>query len=71
MHEQGLIEAMVPLPLEVVSGMVDELQRAGLIRRGSDCIAVVDRRGLEARVCECYEVVRKEFRRLVPCTFRP
>jgi hypothetical protein len=68
---QGLIEAMVPLPLEVVSGMVEELQCAGLIRRGSDCIAVVDRRGLEARVCECYEVVRKEFRRLVPSTFRP
>jgi hypothetical protein len=68
---QGLIEAMVPLPLEVVSGMVDELQRAGLIRRSSDCIAVVDRPGLEARVCECYKVVRKEFRRLVPSTFWP
>ncbi|MEI6388592.1 MAG: Crp/Fnr family transcriptional regulator, partial [Spirochaetota bacterium] len=29
-------------------------------------ITVIDRAGLEARVCECYEVVRKEFHRLLP-----
>ena len=67
---QGLIEAMAALPPEAMTGIVDELQRAGLIRRGFDCIAVVDRPGLEARVCECYEVVRKEFRRLFPYTVR-
>jgi len=66
-----LIEGMAALPPAVMTRMVYELQRAGLIRRGSECIAVVDRPGLEARVCECYEVIRKEFRRLVPFTFRP
>ncbi len=66
----GLIEAMVALPREAMAGMVDELQRDGLVRCGSDGIAVVDRLGLETRVCECYRVVRKEFRRLVPDTFR-
>jgi hypothetical protein len=27
---------------------------------------VLDRRGLEARTCECYAVVKKEFDRLLP-----
>jgi hypothetical protein len=27
---------------------------------------VIDRPGLEQRVCECYEVVKKEFERLLP-----
>ncbi len=67
---QGLIEAAVASPREAMIGMVDELQRAGLIRRGSDCIAVANRRGLETRVCECYKVVRKEFHRLFPDSFR-
>jgi hypothetical protein len=29
-------------------------------------ITVVNRPGLEARVCECYQVVKKEFDRLLP-----
>ena len=29
-------------------------------------ISVLDRRGLEARTCECYEVVRREYDRLLP-----
>jgi len=33
-------------------------------RRGR--ITVVDRQGLEARVCEYYEVVKAEFDRLLP-----
>jgi hypothetical protein len=29
-------------------------------------IRVLDRKGLEKRVCECYAVVRKEYHRLLP-----
>lgn len=29
-----------------------------------ECVA--DRKGLEQRTCECYEVVRKEYERLLP-----
>jgi hypothetical protein len=29
-------------------------------------ITVLDRAGLEARTCECYEVVKQEFDRLLP-----
>jgi len=42
------------------------LQKAGLIRYQRGKITVLDRPGLEARVCECYEVVKTEFDRLLP-----
>jgi hypothetical protein len=42
------------------------LQSAGLIHYNRGKIAVVDRAGLEAQVCECYAVVNKEFDRLLP-----
>ena len=29
-------------------------------------ITVLDRKGLERRVCECYAVVKKEYDRLLP-----
>jgi hypothetical protein len=29
-------------------------------------IDVIDRKGLEARTCECYAVVKKEYDRLLP-----
>jgi Mn-dependent DtxR family transcriptional regulator len=43
-----------------------KLQDAGLIRYSYGRIEVLDRPGLEKRVCECYEVVRKECERLLP-----
>jgi CRP-like cAMP-binding protein len=63
---QELIANMLGVRREGVTDAAGRLQRAGLIdyRRGR--ITVLDRPGLEARVCECYEVVRKEFRRLLP-----
>jgi CRP-like cAMP-binding protein len=49
---------------ERVTAAAGRLQRAGAIcyRRGH--ITVLDRRGLEARVCECYGVVNQLFARL-------
>ncbi|MFP5409300.1 MAG: Crp/Fnr family transcriptional regulator, partial [Gammaproteobacteria bacterium] len=38
----------------------------GLIEYHRGRIIVRDRAGLEARVCECYAVVKKEFDRLLP-----
>jgi hypothetical protein len=43
-----------------------KLQDAGLIRYGHGHIQVLDRPGLEKRVCECYRVVKQEFDRLLP-----
>jgi hypothetical protein len=51
---------------EGVTEAAGKVQKAGLIdyRRGH--ITVLDRPGLEARVCECYQVVKTEFDRLLP-----
>jgi hypothetical protein len=42
------------------------LQKAGLILCARGRITVIDRKGLEARACECYATVREEYTRLLP-----
>jgi CRP-like cAMP-binding protein len=42
------------------------LQRAGLIRYRRAAITVLDRPGLEAASCECYQVIREQYERLLP-----
>jgi CRP-like cAMP-binding protein len=63
-HE--LISSMLGVRREGVTDAVGKLQRAGVVdcRRGH--VTVLDRRGLEERVCECYQVVKTEFDRLLP-----
>jgi CRP-like cAMP-binding protein len=53
---------------ESVSVAASSLQDAGWIRYVRGHIRIVDRRGLEGVVCECYPVVRDEFRRLLHCS---
>jgi hypothetical protein len=43
-----------------------KLQHAGLIQYSRGHITVLDRVAIEERVCECYEVVKKEYDRLLP-----
>lgn len=43
-----------------------KLQKLGLISYARGRILVLDRAGLEARTCECYAVVKKEYDRLLP-----
>jgi CRP-like cAMP-binding protein len=63
---QELIANMLGVRREGVTQAAGKLQQAGLIQYNRGKITVIDRPGLEARVCECYEVVRAEFRRLLP-----
>ena len=63
---QELIANMLGVRREGVTEAAGKLQRAGLIRYLRGTITVFDRPGLEARVCECYQVVKTEFDRLLP-----
>jgi CRP-like cAMP-binding protein len=63
---QELIANMLGVRREGVTEAAGKLQAAGLISYSRGRIAVLDRRGLEARACECYEVVRRECDRLLP-----
>ena len=63
---QELIANMLGVRREGVTEAAGKLQRAGLIDYSRGRITVLDRAGLEARVCECYAAVRNEFARLLP-----
>jgi CRP-like cAMP-binding protein len=63
---QELIANMLGVRRSGVTEAAMKLQDAGLIRYSYGHIEVIDRPGLEARVCECYRVVRREFDRLLP-----
>jgi len=63
---QELIANMLGVRREGVTEAAGKLQRAGLIHYRHGHITVLDRPGLEARVCECYQVVKTEFDRLLP-----
>nr|WP_306555101.1 Crp/Fnr family transcriptional regulator [Acidovorax sp.] len=63
---QELIANMLGVRREGVTEAALRLQRAGLISYARGRINVLDRPGLEGRTCECYEVVKKEYDRLLP-----
>ncbi|MFA5628259.1 MAG: Crp/Fnr family transcriptional regulator [Thiohalomonadaceae bacterium] len=63
---QELIANMLGVRREGVTEAAGNLQRDGLIKYQRGHITVLDRAGLEARTCECYAVVKKEFDRLLP-----
>ena len=63
---QELIANMLGVRREGVTEAAHTLQDVGLIRYARGHITVLDRKGLENRVCECYDVVKKEYDRLLP-----
>ena len=63
---QELIANMLGVRREGVTEAAGNLQVAGLIQYSRGRITVTDRPRLEARVCECYAVVKEEYDRLLP-----
>jgi CRP-like cAMP-binding protein len=62
---QELLAQMLGVRRPSVTVAAGGLQRAGLIRYQRGRICIVDRAGLEAGACECYETVRQEFDRVL------
>jgi CRP-like cAMP-binding protein len=63
---QELMANMLGVKRGGVSEAAGKLQAEGLIRYNRGKISVIDRPRLEARVCECYRAVKKEYDRLLP-----
>jgi len=63
---QELIANMLGVRREGVTEAAGHLQAVGLIHYSRGKITVPDRAKLEARVCECYAVVKREYGRLLP-----
>ncbi|MGC2164762.1 MAG: Crp/Fnr family transcriptional regulator [Gallionella sp.] len=65
---QELIASMLGVRREGITEAAGNLQREGLISYRRGHITVIDRAGLELHACECYDVVKKEFHRLLTDT---
>lgn len=68
---QELIANMLGVRREGVTEAARKLQNAGLIKYSRGHIQVMDRPKLEKSVCECYQVVKNEFERLLPLKHDP
>lgn len=62
-HE--FLSVMLGVRRPTVTLALGALQRAGIVEAGRGSIAVLDRQALEAASCECYEVIRTEYHRLL------
>jgi CRP-like cAMP-binding protein len=62
-HE--LVAGILGVRRESITAAAGKLQRAGVLRYRRGHITVVERAGLEEAACECYSVVKQEYRRLL------
>ncbi|MEH2013250.1 Crp/Fnr family transcriptional regulator [Nostoc sp.] len=62
---QEFLSKMLGVNRSSVSLTASILQRAGLVEYARGQMTILDRSGLEATTCECYQVVRAEFERLL------
>jgi CRP-like cAMP-binding protein len=60
-----LIANMLGVPGDVMREGAQRLQDEGLLHYSQGHITVLNRTGVEARSCECYELVKKEYARLL------
>lgn len=62
---QEFISNMLGGRRESVTVAAGRLQDSGLIQYARGHITILDRKGLETMVCECYQIVKTEFDRLL------
>jgi CRP-like cAMP-binding protein len=66
---QNLLAEMLGVQRPTVTNAARELERAGLIVRGRRQVTLLDRRGLSAEACECYQLVRSRIASHLPKTY--
>jgi hypothetical protein len=62
---QEFVSNMLGGRRESVTVAAGHLQDAGLLHYARGHIKILDREGLEANACECYQIVKSEFDRLL------
>ena len=63
---QHLSAAMLGVHREGITEAAGKLQKAGLIDYNRGHIAVLDQAGVQARACECYAVVKRQYNNSLP-----
>jgi CRP-like cAMP-binding protein len=66
---QGLLAEMLGVQRPSITNAARELERAGLIERGRRQVTILDRPGLMAASCECYQLVRARMAFHLPKTY--
>jgi CRP-like cAMP-binding protein len=66
---QNLLAEMLGVQRPTITNAAHELERAGLIARGRRQVTILDRQGLMAASCECYQLVRMRVAVLLPKTY--
>lgn len=62
---QQLLAMMMGVRQASISEAASRLQKAGMIRYRRGQVTILDRLGLEAMTCECYQIMRQEYDRLL------
>lgn len=66
---QEFLADMLGVQRTTVTAVAGRLQAKGLIRYRRGVVDILDRAGLEAGACECYDSVRGIYERLLPASF--
>jgi CRP-like cAMP-binding protein len=66
---QNLLAEMLGVQRPTITNAAGELERAGLIERGRQQVAILDRQGLIKASCECYRLVRSRVAFHLPETY--
>ena len=66
---QDLLADMLGVQRPSITNTAAELERAGLIKRGRQQVTIVNRQGLMAASCECYQLVRSRIAHHLPKTY--
>jgi CRP-like cAMP-binding protein len=68
---QTLLAEMLGVQRPSITNAARELEAAGLIARGRREVTILDRQGLVAASCECYQLVRSRISSHLPKTYTP